>query len=250
MGMFDNLFGPQGMSLNNAISGVGTAVGTFAPGVGSVIGGAGKLLGSLFGDNTVSQSDQTNETMKNYLGLLKEAGVDLKNPLYKTSEETREDWSVNNARNNATRANNFQTLVSSQGSALNNALSQMGLSSGVGSSAMKVGIGALAPLMANYDAQDAALSNRYADPLRTTYGNYLDKLGDIASSGAGVSSSNQTQQYRSQELEGANNIFSNWGKYNMGNDAINDTQKKVSYQQLKDNGFIDKLMLNSALMAR
>ena len=225
--MFDNLFGSQGVSLNNAISGIGTIAGKFDPVIGSGIGVVGKLLGSIFGDNTISQSDQTNETMKNYLSLLQGAGVDLKNPLYKTSEEKREDWSVNNARNSATRANNFQTLVSSQGNALNNALSQIGLSSGVGSSAMKIGIGALAPLMTNYDVQDAQLTNRYADPLRTTYGNYLDKLGDIASSGAGVSSSNQTQSYRSQELGGLSNIVENWLKGSAGEDAVNKLKNKV-----------------------
>lgn len=193
MGMFDDLFGSKGISLNNALTGIGTMTGM------PIVSGIGTLLGSIFGSNETSQSQNTNASIKALDDMYKKYGIDPSKP-FVSSEEKREDWSVNNARNQTNRAQNFQTLVSSQSDALNKALAQMGLSSGVGSSAMKVGVGTLAPLMQNYDAQDAALTMKYADPLRTTYEDRMKQFADIATTGAGSSSQNYTQNYRTDQL--------------------------------------------------
>ena len=103
MGMFDQLFGPEGMSVNNLLAGVGQIVG--GP-FGGLVGGVGHLLGSLFGDNTVQQSRNTQASMNMLADMYKRYGIDPSKP-FVTSEEKRDDWSLNYGRNQFGRAQNF-----------------------------------------------------------------------------------------------------------------------------------------------
>jgi len=223
MGMFDQLFGPEGMSVNNLLAGVGQIVG--GP-FGGLVGGVGHLLGSLFGDNTVQQSRNTQASMNMLADMYKRYGIDPSKP-FVTSEEKRDDWSLNYGRNQFGRAQNFRSLISSQSEALNNALSRMGLSNGIGATAMKVGIGTLAPLLANYDAQDAALTMEYAKPLRTTYEDRMKQFANIAQTGAGISTQNYTQQYRTSELGRLADIFSALRSANLGSDALKNLDEET-----------------------
>ncbi|MFA5014324.1 MAG: hypothetical protein WC549_02110 [Actinomycetota bacterium] len=210
------------MSLNNLLTGAGAITGN------PLISGAGYLLGSIFGDNTTSQSRNTQASLKGLEDIYKKYGIDPTKPFI-SSEQKREDYSVNNARNQFNRANNFQTLVSSQGEALNNALSQMGLRSGIGSTGMKVGIGSIAPILQNYDAQDAALVNEYSRPLTTTYEDRMKQFADIASSGAGVSSQNFTQQYRDDQMGELTVLLEKMRKEKAQRDLLKNSRAGTSY---------------------
>lgn len=206
MGLFDSLFGSSGVSLNNLLSGAGTIASIWSNPVGSVLSGAGKLLGSIFGENTVSSAGDVGTSLGQLNNLYASYGIDPSKP-FVTSEETRDSWGTNYGRNQFSRAQNLQTLMSSRNESLNNALSQLGLSSNIGASASKLGVSLLAPLFSNYDAEDAALTSRYADPLRTTYEDRMKGFQDIIRTGLGTGSHNYTQQYRTSELMGLEDLI-------------------------------------------
>lgn len=190
---FGNLLKGVGAGIG-AIPGVGTAVGTGIAGVGS-------LYNALFGTDVTSNSQNTNNSIKALQDLYAQYGIDPSKPFVSHEEKIASPWETTQGRVDQGFANTLQTGISAQSSALNNALAQMGLSSGVGSTGMKLGINMLAPMMEQMNNANTNAAMAYTQKLGTSYEDRMKPFADIASQGAGVSSSNQTAAYRSSELD-------------------------------------------------
>jgi hypothetical protein len=227
----------------NLLKGLGGAASVLGAGSGISTGvsAVGGLYNALFGtDETGNQSSENARTgVNDYLAKMKELGIDITKPFVSSEEKFATPWENTQGRIDQGFANTLQSQLSQQGASVNNALSQLGLSSGVGSSGMKMSLSSMAPMMEQMNQANTSAALAYAKPLKTTYEDRTKGIQDMYSQGISNGGQNQTAAYRSSELGDVGKLFESYKSANYDqypdqkrkDDAENDSYKKL-FQKL------------------
>jgi hypothetical protein len=214
----------------NLLKGLGGAT-SMIPGAGTLAGtaisGVGSLYNALFGtDVTGNQSSENARTgVSDYLTKMKELGIDITKPFVSSEEKFATPWETTQGRIDQGFGNTLQSQFSQQGTAVNNALAQLGLSSGVGSSGMKMSLSSMAPMMEQMNQANTGAAMAYARPLKTTYEDRTNNLAQMYGQGISSGGQNQTTAYRSSELGDMADIIKAFLREQAGKNPIN----KVNY---------------------
>jgi len=189
----------------NLLKGLGTGISAISgvgEGLSTGIAGIGSLYNALFGtDETGSQSASNAQTgVNNYLQKMKELGIDVTKPFISHEEKIATPWETTQGRIEQGFGNTLQSQYSQQAAALNNALAQLGLSSGIGSTGMKMSLSSMAPMMEQMNQANTGSAMAYTQKLATGYEDRLKPIADMYGQGISSGGQNQTTAYRSSEL--------------------------------------------------